>query len=124
MKYIEVEAEVDNNVKTCSMANKMYLKADNLKRVRNFAPHKVFLESLDKGFPKDYIMFKKSLNPIAKYNDKIRDLTIFPDVINFGDILTNNYYKTKFIILNEYDMSQRVKIRSPLYNKEIFIICE
>lgn len=43
VKYIEVESEVEKRVKTSSMANKIYLKADNSAKIRNFAPHKILL---------------------------------------------------------------------------------
>ena len=44
--------------------------------------------------------------PISEYNDKtLRDIKIFPDVIDFGILRKDNYYKTKLIVLNENAMS-------------------
>jgi hypothetical protein len=38
-----MEAEVDRRIRTSSMAKKIYIKADNSKTIRNFAPHKILL---------------------------------------------------------------------------------
>ena len=43
--------------------------------------------------------------PIAEYNDtSLKDIRIFPDVVNFGIIQKDSYYKTKILVLNENSM--------------------
>jgi len=44
--------------------------------------------------------------PISEYNDpSLRDIKIFPDVINYGILRKNSYYKTKLEVLNENALS-------------------
>ena len=107
------------------MSKKMYLKADNTNKIRHYAPHKLLLNSLDKDQPQDYLMFKKNLMPIAEYNDKtLMDIKIFPDVVDFGVLRKNSYYKTKIIVLNENAMSQRIQIKAPKYCPNIFVMMQ
>ena len=63
--------------------------------------------------------------PISEYNDPtLRDVKIFPDVIDFGILRRNSYYKTKLIVLNENAMSQRIRVKAPLYCDKIFTLME
>ncbi len=63
--------------------------------------------------------------PITEYNDKsLKDIRIFPDVVNFGILQKNAYYKTKILVLNQDSMGQRIRVKSPQYCSNIFIIME
>ena len=48
--------------------------------------------------------------------------TIYPSVINFGSVGVKKYYETKFYVVNDDAMIQKIIVKPPLESQNIFVI--
>ncbi len=104
--------------------NRMDKKPSSIHQVRNFAPHKLLLMSLDKGFKGLSVQLPQKGNKTQKQCPSTSDLIIFPDIVDFGMILKDSVYETKFTIVNSGKSLQRVVIKPPLYCPNISVVKE
>ena len=122
---IERDAEVDKRVRTSSMSRKMYLNAQSIQDTRTTSKHRLLLQALDTAFPVDFMQYKAKLMPTYVLNDKTyHDITIYPHIINFGSVKGKSYYETKFYIVNDDSLMQKVSVKPPLESQNVFVIYE
>jgi hypothetical protein len=110
-------------VATSRVETKIDKKPSSIHMIRNNAPHKQLLMSLDKGFKGHIGNVPQSANS-QKQVQLVHDLIIFPEVIDFGTINISHTYETKFTIVNKGKSLQRVLIKPPLYCPNISVVKE
>lgn len=122
-RYIKIEAPVDRRVKVCSMNRRMFIQAPGVEEIRKDADHKKMMTLKDKGYDEKTLTEKKSLMSISAMHDGMqKDIVVYPERIDFGNVEAGSYYETKILIKNEDSLLQRIKIVQP--DKDCFSVYE
>ena len=101
-RYIEIESQTDQRIKISSMARRMYMEAPSTTQVRHEGHHQDLIKSLDKNNVHEDLLEKKKLMETSATEDKLqKDLIIYPDYINFGNLKVGTFYETKLLVKNE-----------------------
>lgn len=103
-----------------------FVRPSTLHRFRNYAPHHLLFQSMDKGWKNDgKLRFEGPETGFVceATRPESGDIIIYPSQVDFGRLAEGGCYELKFTLVNVDWVAQKVVVRPPIETPAISVIC-